>query len=61
MNVTDIKVTTISLHCRSTKMKLCIFLFPLFHEVVSPVLHIYIRSYTVDSIHVILTADSVVK
>jgi hypothetical protein len=61
MNVTDIKVTTISLHCRSTKMKLCIFQFPLFHEVVSPVLRIYIRSHTVDSIHVIVAADNVVK
>jgi len=42
-------------------MKLCIFHFPLFHEVVSPVLRIYIRSHTIYGIHVIVAADNVVK
>jgi len=42
-------------------MKLDIFQFPLFHEVASPVLRIYIRSHTIGSMHVIVAAENVVK
>jgi len=42
-------------------MNLCIFQFHLFHEDVSPVLRLYIRSHTINSMHVIVAADNVVK